>query len=76
MRWITGLSYREREIMSIRKKNAWHRWFAWHPVKIDNQTVWLEMVERSSRVSGMYESGCVYFTHEYRNLDTITKDLV
>lgn len=24
----------------------WHKWFAWHPVLIDNVTVWLETVER------------------------------
>jgi hypothetical protein len=24
----------------------WQRWFAWHPVIIDNVTVWLETVER------------------------------
>ena len=23
-----------------------HRWFAWHPVVIDGQWVWLETVER------------------------------
>lgn len=24
----------------------WNRWFAWHPVYIDKQWVWLEHVER------------------------------
>jgi hypothetical protein len=24
----------------------WQRWFAWHPVIINNVTVWLETVER------------------------------
>ena len=24
----------------------WRKWFAWHPVLIDNVTVWLETVER------------------------------
>jgi hypothetical protein len=24
----------------------WHRWFAWHPVKIDHKYVWLEYVHR------------------------------
>ncbi len=34
--------------MRIRPKNraTWRRWFAWHPVIIDNVTVWLEVVER------------------------------
>lgn len=24
----------------------WHRWFAWYPVVIDGEWVWLESVER------------------------------
>ena len=34
--------------MRIRPKDraTWRRWFAWHPVIIDNVTVWLETVER------------------------------
>ena len=34
--------------MRIRPKDraSWQRWFAWHPVIIDNITVWLEVVER------------------------------
>lgn len=34
--------------MKIRPKDRtrWQRWFAWHPVIIDNVTVWLEVVER------------------------------
>ena len=34
--------------MKIRPKDRtrWQRWFAWHPVIIDNVTVCLEIVER------------------------------
>src|SRR5262249_305195 len=34
--------------VKIRPKDrtSWRRWFAWHPVIIDNVTVWLEIVER------------------------------
>jgi hypothetical protein len=34
--------------MRVRPKDRanWTRWFAWHPVIIDNVTVWLEIVER------------------------------
>ncbi len=24
----------------------WKRWFAWHPVEIEGESVWLEVVER------------------------------
>ena len=29
-----------------RDRATWRRWFAWHPVLIDNVTVWLEIIER------------------------------
>ena len=29
-----------------KSRAGWHRWFAWHPVVIDGQWVWLETVER------------------------------
>lgn len=29
-----------------RDRSTWQRWFAWHPVIVDNVTVWLETVER------------------------------
>ena len=34
--------------MKIRPKDGtrWQRWFAWHPIIINNVTVWLEVVER------------------------------
>lgn len=34
--------------MKIKPKDRskWRKWFAWHPVIIDNVTVWLEIVER------------------------------
>lgn len=34
---------------NIRKEQdylEWHQWFAWHPVRINGQWVWLETVER------------------------------
>ena len=31
------------------RKNLWqwHRWFAWHPIRIGKKIVWLEFVNRS-----------------------------
>lgn len=28
------------------KRMEWKRWFAWHPVIIDNVTIWFETIER------------------------------
>ena len=38
----------------------WHRWFAWHPVQIDHQYVWLEYVYRKG-VKAYYG-----YKYEYR----------
>lgn len=37
MRWLTAPA------------RGWHRWFAWHPVVVGDQWVWLETVERLHR---------------------------
>lgn len=34
------------------KLQQWHRWFAWHPVRLNGECVWLETVER--RMTGMF----------------------
>jgi hypothetical protein len=52
MKW--GLTNEERA-NELGKKQKWHKWFAWHPIKIDNvyadpqwvgKWVWLETIER------------------------------
>lgn len=30
----------------VNDTSEWHEWFAWHPVTIDGQTVWLETILR------------------------------
>ncbi len=53
MRWHIARSYDPKE---------WHRWFAWHPVCVGDELVWLEPVERR------IEFGCYDDFPEYRNL--------
>lgn len=38
----------------LRNKAEWHRWFAWHPVKINNALVWLRWVERRQAAIGEF----------------------
>jgi hypothetical protein len=40
--------------LSIFSRNyAWHKWFAWHPVRTENDgVVWLETVERRASQGG------------------------
>lgn len=48
MRWINGLTWEEK----VRRRNNWHRWFAWYPViagkTVDGKKikVWWDYVER------------------------------
>ena len=46
---------------------AWHRWFAWYTVTIDNQRVWLETVLRrvDTRYSDEYGPAWEYTTVIY-----------
>jgi hypothetical protein len=39
------------------KKSKWHRWFAWHPVSIEGQTIWLEIVLRRREVQSYVLGG-------------------
>lgn len=43
----------------------WHQWFAWHPVTIGSNIVWLERVERK----GTYMAGWgdAWWSWEYRD---------
>jgi hypothetical protein len=42
---------------------SWRRWFAWHPVLIDNSTVWLEIIERK-RDPDIFD-----WVYSYRTID-------
>ena len=33
----------------LNNKSKWHKWFAWHPVRIGNKLVWFEIVMRKGR---------------------------
>ncbi len=51
--------------MRLRPKDRarWQRWFAWHPVIIDNVTVWFEVVERR-RYPDIFD-----WVYSYRTID-------
>ena len=51
--------------MKIRPKDraSWRRWFAWHPVLIDNSTVWFEIIERK-RDPDIFD-----WVYSYRTID-------
>jgi hypothetical protein len=41
----------------------WYSWFAWHPVRVGRQIVWLEWVERKADCAGGAEQ---YAWYDYR----------
>lgn len=47
-------------------RKDWHRWFAWRPVRIDLELVWLELVERKGE---RFEDSCGdYWVYDYRTI--------
>lgn len=40
------INVRRSDAKSRLMAHYWYRWFAWHPVKIDHDWVWLEWVQR------------------------------
>jgi hypothetical protein len=47
----------------LARLEQWHRWFAWHPVRIGEELLWLESVERLGKSHGGYYP---FWTWEYR----------
>ncbi|MDR7037382.1 hypothetical protein J2X36_002129 [Methylobacterium sp. BE186] len=45
----------------------WHRWFAWRPVSLDGETIWLETVERKGEFHCGGFGDCIWFW-QYRPL--------
>lgn len=48
-------------------RSEWHKWFAWYPVVIDGENVWLETVERRACFSQPYPDDTIY---EYRDRES------
>lgn len=42
--------------------DSWRSWFAWHPVRIGDERIWLERIERRPRPFswGLFEGGYDY----------------
>ena len=69
MRWATE-TREDRD----RRLKQWRKWFAWYPVKIDNERVWLEYVYRRTTVyyGGMGDS--VYETEYADAMSMLRKE--
>lgn len=71
MGWLNmrfeALTKQQRVIARTKHLAKWHKWFAWFPVKVLNQWVWLEYVERKIAWASSYR-GKIYWV--YRNGET------
>lgn len=63
MRWH---SLQDKWEQSDKRKAKWHKWFAWHPVRIDGDAVWLEYVERKHTI--IYAPLVYVVRKEYRHI--------
>lgn len=69
MIWVNGLIYEYKK----KKKEQWHKWFAWYPVVIriteDHHEVkaWLQYVERIGRFHSTWDE--CYWIWNYRELE-------
>jgi hypothetical protein len=52
-----------------RAKEEWHRWFAWHPVRVASRhCLWLEFIERKGTYEGFIGDYANPWSFEYRPL--------
>jgi hypothetical protein len=57
MRWMSLISRMADKRVLVRKDVlSWHDWFAWHPIRINRTSIWLETVERRSDGWNAYNS--------------------
>jgi hypothetical protein len=66
MRWEQGKSAAQEYREWLQKKKQWNAWFAWFPVTVGKERVWLEWIERQGQCVGTSESGTVYWNYDYR----------
>lgn len=54
------------KIPEPRVVNPWKAWFAWHPVEIGNQKVWLEWVDRKYQIRTERPRSTVIWVYRFR----------
>lgn len=64
MRWRTE-TFNEKS----KRLLTWRRWFAWRPVMIDNERVWLEWIYRRTKV---YYGGLGDIIYEVEYADSMS----
>lgn len=67
MRWKSAEAKRcERRVNRNSRLEQWHRYFAWWPIRMGDEVVWCEHIERKGRQSKDYYDGSLSWNWEYR----------
>ncbi len=70
MKLNCGLSTRDKWNLKLAHRGEWHRWFAWHPVRVDTRECrWLEVVERKSKYVIHWPLFGIEWESEYRRIE-------
>lgn len=64
MRWKAE-TFQEKKT----RLGTWRKWFAWHPVVVDGERVWLEWIYRRTRI---YNGGMGDTLYETEYADTMS----
>jgi hypothetical protein len=68
MKWVNGYTYE----VKIRRKEQWHKWFAWYPVTVEITSegrqikAWLQHIMRKGTHFG--SSWEQWWTYEYKEI--------
>ena len=66
MKLHCGPSLEQRAIKRDRRRQQWHPWFAWRPVRVDARTcIWLETIERKGIREYGYGGSVWDWTYRY-----------
>jgi hypothetical protein len=63
MKFDCGPTLDERVQVIHERRKTWRQWFAWRPVRIGRQCVWLETIERK----GEFDAYGFCWVYEYRH---------
>ena len=61
------------DVIFNKDTSKWHSWFAWYPVKIEHDLVWLEKIERKIKYWACYTSGGWKSYYRYKNKEVINE---
>ena len=59
--------YTNKRLKRLNRQIQWHDWYAWHPVNIRSDKVWLQVIKRQR----VFIAGMMGSTYNYRIKEAI-----